>query len=235
MQPLNRRRFLQIAGMSAASLALAPLTASAQTFTAGIQTLPKLPYDYDALTPAISAEIMTLHHDKHHQTYVTNYNAAIKDYPDLQKKTPVELLMNLKEVPDKIRTAVNNHGGGHVNHTFFWQMMAPPGKGGEPSKPLTTAIDAEFGSVDKLKTAMSEAATKVFGSGWAWLVLDGSKKVKLVTTPNQNSPFLEKQTPLLGIDVWEHAYYLQYKQAHDYIKAWWSVVNWKHVSELFGS
>ena len=236
MQPLNRRRFLQVAGASAAALAFAPFGALAQTFSPGLQTLPKLPYDYDALQPAISAEIMTLHHDKHHQAYITNYNNAIKDYPDLLKKTPVELLMNLKEVPEKIRTVVNNHGGGHVNHTLFWTVMASPGKGGEPSKELTAALDSAFGSVDKFKMAMTDAATKVFGSGWAWLVKDSSKKVKLVSTPNQNSTLLEGMTPLLGIDVWEHAYYLQYKQARpEYIKAWWTVVNWKQVNELFGA
>jgi Fe-Mn family superoxide dismutase len=233
MQPLNRRQFLTRAAAGAAALAL-PLTAGrAVAADAGPFTLPKLPYDYDALQPSISAEIMKLHHDKHHQAYVDKLNDAVKDYPDLQKKTVVQLLRGINEVPDKIRTAVINHGGGHENHSLFWKMMATKGKGGEPGKALAKAIDDAFGSLDKFKTELSAKAVGIFGSGWGWLVVDKGK-LAIVPLPNQNSPLMTGQTPILGVDVWEHAYYLQYKQARaDYVKAWWDVVNWNYVTELY--
>jgi Fe-Mn family superoxide dismutase len=232
MQPLNRRQFLSVAAAGAAALA-APTSASAAD--PAPFTLPPLPYAADALQPTISAEIMLLHHGKHHQAYVNNLNAALKDYPDLQKLSIYQLLRGIKDVPEKVRTAVINQGGGHLNHSLFWKMMAPKGKTGSPSSALSKAIDAAFGSMDKMKEQLSKTAVGVFGSGWGWLVVDPSKKLEIVAAPNQNSPYMSNQTPILGVDVWEHAYYLQYKSARaDYVKAWWDVVNWGYVSELYG-
>jgi Fe-Mn family superoxide dismutase len=229
---LNRRQLLQAAGVGAASLALAPLapTSRAEDGPAGF-TLPKLPYAYDALEPHIDARTMEIHHDKHHQAYVNNLNAALKDHPEFQKKKLREILSDIKSVPEPIRQAVINNGGGDSNHTLFWHFMAP-GAGGQPSGALAKDIDAAFGSFDKFAAQFSDAGAKRFGSGWAWLVVDPRGGLKVLSTANQNSPYMDGQTPVLGLDVWEHAYYLKYQNRRpDYIKAWWNVVNWPFVAE----
>ncbi|TFJ38923.1 superoxide dismutase [Carnobacterium divergens] len=196
--------------------------------------LPELPYAYDALTPYIDEETMHLHHDKHHNTYVTNLNAAIEKHPELGSKTIEELMSNLDAIPEDIRTAVRNNGGGHVNHTFFWEILAP-NTGGVPTGEVKEAIDATFGSFDKFKEEFAAAATTRFGSGWAWLVLDGGK-LSIISTPNQDSPLSEGKTPILGLDVWEHAYYLNYKNVRpEYIKAFWNIVNWDEVAKRYAA
>lgn len=194
--------------------------------------LPKLPYGYDALEPYIDVETMHIHHEKHHNTYVTNLNAAIEKHPELGSKSIEELIADIDALPEDIRTAVRNNGGGHANHTFFWEIMAPKA-GGEPVGELKTAIDEAFGSFTDFKAKFKAAATTRFGSGWAWLVLkDG--KLEIISTPNQDSPLMEGLTPILGLDVWEHAYYLNYRNVRpDYIDAFWNVVNWDKVNELY--
>ena len=194
--------------------------------------LPKLPYGYDALEPYIDVETMHLHHEKHHNTYVTNLNAAIEKHPELGSKSIEELIADIDALPEDIRTAVRNNGGGHANHTFFWEIMAPKA-GGEPVGELKTAIDEAFGSFTDFKAKFKEEATTRFGSGWAWLVLkDG--KLEIISTPNQDSPLMEGLTPILGLDVWEHAYYLNYRNVRpDYVDAFWNVVNWDKVNELY--
>lgn len=217
-------------------------------------TLPPLPYAFDALEPHIDARTMEIHHDRHHKTYVDNLNKALVDFPNLAKKSIEDLLkeLNTSSVPEKIRPAVRNHGGGHYNHSLFWQMMTKGG-GGEPKGELAKAIETTFGKFADFKTKFAEAATKTFGSGWAWLVLDGNV-LKIESTPNQDSPISPSllptevadslgkkltvihpsQQPLLGLDVWEHAYYLKYQNKRaDYIAAWWKVVNWDFVSERY--
>ena len=191
--------------------------------------LPKLPYPYDALEPHIDARTMEIHHTKHHQTYITNVNNALKDQPELAKKSVEDLIRDLNAVPENIRTAVRNNGGGHANHSLFWETMSPDG-GGEPSGALADAIADTFGSVDELKKAVNDAGVKRFGSGWTWLIHDGTG-LAVVSTPNQDSPVMNSDTPLLGIDVWEHAYYLSYQNRRpDYLEAWWNVVNWDAVA-----
>ncbi len=194
--------------------------------------LPKLPYGYDALEPYIDVETMHLHHEKHHNTYVTNLNAAIEKHPELGSKSIEELIADIDALPEDIRTAVRNNGGGHANHTFFWEIMAPKA-GGEPVGELKTAIDEAFGSFTDFKAKFKAAATTRFGSGWAWLVVkDG--KLEITSTPNQDSPLMEGLTPILGLDVWEHAYYLNYRNVRpDYVDAFWNVVNWDKVNELY--
>lgn len=193
-------------------------------------TLPDLPYDYDALEPYIDVETMHLHHDKHHNTYVTNLNAAIEKYPELEEQSIEELMKNLNEVPEDIRTAVRNNGGGHANHSFFWKIMAP-NAGGEPTGAIKDAIDQAFGSFEKMKEEFKTAATGRFGSGWAWLVLNNGK-LEITSTANQDSPLTDGKTPIIGLDVWEHAYYLKYKNVRpDYIAAFWDVVNWDQANE----
>lgn len=194
--------------------------------------LPELPYDYNALEPYIDEETMHLHHDKHHNTYVTNLNAAIEKHPELGEKTVEELISDMNAVPEDIKTAVQNNGGGHANHTFFWEIMAP-NAGGEPTGAIKDAINEAFGDFDSFKEEFKTAAASRFGSGWAWLVLDGGK-LAITSTPNQDSPLMEGKTPILGLDVWEHAYYLKYKNVRpDYIAAFWNVVNWEKVNEHF--
>lgn len=193
-------------------------------------TLPSLDYDYDAFGTYISKNIMELHHDKHHQTYVDKLNAALEQVPELADKSITELLTNLDAVPESIRTAVRNHGGGHYNHSQFWKWMSPDG-GGQPNGQLGDALTAKYGDFQKFVDEFEAKAVGVFGSGWAWLQPD----LSIVTTPNQDSPLMNGgPAPILGLDVWEHAYYLDYtyKRA-DYIKAWWNVVNWAHVQELY--
>jgi superoxide dismutase, Fe-Mn family len=193
--------------------------------------VPDLPYDYAALEPHIDEQTMRLHHDKHHQTYVDKANAALEG-TEWADKPVEEVLGNLDRLPEDKRTAVRNNGGGHANHTLFWQIMSPDG-GGEPDGALASAIGEAFGDVEALKQQVSDAAINQFGSGWGWLVKDGSS-LKVVATANQDSPILEGQTVLLGIDVWEHAYYLRYQNRRpDYVAAWWNVVNWPEVGRRF--
>lgn len=194
--------------------------------------LPKLPYPYDALDPHIDARTMEIHHTKHHQTYITKVNAALEGHPNLASKPIEQLLREIKEVPEDIRQTVINNGGGHANHLLFWQIMGPR-KGGQPSGDIGDAIKSTFGSFDKFKEEFSNAAATRFGSGWAWLCLQGGK-LHVCSTPNQDSPHMQGHTPILGLDVWEHAYYLKYQNKRpDYIAAWWNTVNWDKVAELF--
>jgi len=195
--------------------------------------LPALPYSLDALEPHIDARTMEIHHGKHHGTYVAKLNEALANHPDLQKKTVEDLLSGLSSLPDSVRGAVNNHGGGHLNHTIFWNTMGPKA-GGAPSGPLADAIKSAFGSFDDFKTKFNAAAAGRFGSGWAWLCLDSSKKLVIKDFPNQDNPLTQGLKPVLGLDVWEHAYYLKYQNRRpDYIAAWWNVVNWKNVGERY--
>lgn len=198
-------------------------------------TLPGLPYPTDALEPSIDKTTMEIHHGKHHGTYVTNLNKALESAPDLANLSIEELLANnLSKVPENIRTAVRNNGGGHYNHTMFWQIMGP-NAGGSPDGNLGDAIKSTFGSVDTLKEKLNAAGVGRFGSGWAWLVKK-SGALEIVSTPNQDNPLMEGVYPVLGIDVWEHAYYLKYQNRRaDYLAAWWNVVNWKAVEERFNS
>ena len=196
--------------------------------------LPKLPYAYDALEPYIDAKTMEIHHTKHHQAYVNNLNAALEKHPEIADKSLTELLRGIETVPEDIRAAVRNHGGGHMNHSFFWTIMAGAenGGGGEPSGNIASAIAQTSGDFTKFKDEFAKAAGGVFGSGWAWLVRDESGRFAITTTPNQDSPLMKSQKPILGLDVWEHAYYLKYQNKRpDYIAAWWNVVSWTAVEE----
>ena len=196
--------------------------------------LPKLSYAYDALEPYIDARTMEIHHTKHHQTYITNLNGAIEKTPELQGKSLEQLLGDLGSVPEAVRTVVRNHGGGTFNHNLFWEIMGP-GKGGTPSADLGRAIDAGFGSFDAFKEEFTKSANGRFGSGWAWLVKKGTG-LSVVSTANQDSPLSDGLTPILGLDVWEHAYYLNYQNRRaDYVNAWWNVVNWDAVAEKFAA
>jgi Fe-Mn family superoxide dismutase len=233
---LNRRELMR-AGIGVASVALADRmlvsTAAAAQPEIGY-TLPKLPYAFDALEPHIDARTMQIHHDKHHAAYVDNLNKALASRAEFKRKDPITLLREIDTVPEDIRQAVINNGGGHVNHTLFWQMMSP-GAGGRPTGEVATAIESAFGVFDQFQTALADAAMKRFGSGWAWLVADQAGQLEVVSTANQDSPYMAGKYPILGIDVWEHAYYLKYQNLRaDYIKAWWNVVNWDFVNELYG-
>ncbi len=195
--------------------------------------LPPLPYDYSALEPYIDTQTMQLHHDKHHQAYVTNLNNALKDQAQFASLSLEDLMRRINEVPDSVRTAVRNNGGGHINHTMFWQIMKPNG-GGEPTGALASAIQSTFGSFDAFKTAFNDAGVKRFGSGWAWLILDSSGKLSIISTANQDSPYMDGNYPVMGNDVWEHAYYLKYQNRRpDYLNAWWNVVNWDEISRRY--
>ena len=197
-------------------------------------SVPPLPYSFDALEPHIDARTMEIHHDKHHAAYVSKVNAALEGHPDLASKSIEDLMSDLSAVPEDIRTAVRNNGGGHANHTLFWTVMAPNG-GGAPSGDLASAIDAACGSFDKFKEQFGAAAANRFGSGWAWLCVDGGKLI-VESTPNQDTPLMEGRTPILGLDVWEHAYYLNYQNRRpDYISAFWNVVNWAEVAKRFSA
>ena len=197
-------------------------------------SVPDLPYAYEALEPYIDGQTMHLHHDKHHVAYVTNLNKALESAPDLQKKTIEALLAdNCAAVPENIRTAVRNNGGGHINHTMFWEIMGP-NAGGAPGGDLGSAINSAFGSFDTFKEKFNAAATTRFGSGWAWLI-KGAKGLEIISSANQDSPVMEGHTPVMGLDVWEHAYYLKYQNRRpEYIAAWWNVVNWTEVAKRFG-
>lgn len=244
---ISRRYALKMMALTTAACATGVRGALAQglvlttnTGTAGPFKLPDLPYPYDALEPYIDAKTMEIHHDRHHQAYVTNLNKAIADAPELRGKSIEDLLKDLSAIPEKVRTTVRNSGGGHYNHMLFWQMMKKGG-GGEPGGELAKAIDKSFGSFSGFKDKLTETATKVFGSGWAWLALDDSHQLRIEPTPNQDTPITgawfkngKAMKPLLGIDVWEHAYYLKYQYRRpDYIKAWFNVVNWDYVSDQY--
>jgi Fe-Mn family superoxide dismutase len=197
--------------------------------------LPPLPYPYNALEPHIDEQTMQIHHDRHHQTYVTNVNNAIQGQADLENLSVEELISNLNRVPENIRTAVRNNGGGHANHTLFWEIMGPNG-GGQPSGELAQAINTAFGSLDTFKQQFAQAATTRFGSGWAWLSVEPGGGLRVESTANQDNPLMEGRTPILGLDVWEHAYYLKYQNKRpDYITAWWNTINWDAVAQRYQS
>lgn len=236
---ITRREALKRAVGTALGLAAlnqqSPLRAQATAPAAGVAPagpfkLTPLPYSFDALEPHIDARTMEIHHGKHHAAYVMNLNKAVADQPALAAKTVEELIGNLKAAPASIRTALRNHGGGHANHTLFWQLMSKNG-GGKPKGALAAAIDKNFGSFSGFQDQFTKAATTLFGSGWAWLELDAQKNLNISTTPNQNSPLMEGRTPLLGLDVWEHAYYLKYQNRRpEYVAAFYNVINWDSVS-----
>lgn len=192
--------------------------------------LSPLPYNYDALDPYIDAQTMQLHHDLHHQAYVNNLNAAVEKYPELQSKSPEELIKDLSNLPQDITGAVRNNGGGHVNHTMFWQIMAP-NAGGEPTGAIAQAISENFGDFESFKQKFNDAGTKQFGSGWVWLVRTSDGKIEITSSPNQDNPMSGGHFPIMGNDVWEHAYYLKYQNRRaEYLKQWWNVVNWDEVN-----
>lgn len=196
-------------------------------------TLAPLPYGYDALEPFIDTQTMTIHHDKHHAAYVTNLNAALEKHPELSNWSLLDLVKKVSDVPEDIRTAVRNHGGGHYNHDMFWQSMAP-NAGGEPKGALANALSSDFGSFANFKAEFDKAAMGRFGSGWAWLVVRNDK-LAVVSTANQDNPLSDGMTPLVGLDVWEHAYYLKYQNRRaEYVAAWWNVINWDDVARRFG-
>ena len=195
--------------------------------------VPPLPYDYSALEPYIDTQTMQLHHDKHHAAYVNNLNAALEQYPDLQRKSAEDLIRDLNSIPEAIRTAVRNNGGGHVNHTMFWEIMKPNG-GGEPTGPIASAIKEAFGDFEEFKKQFNDAGVKRFGSGWTWLVLTREGKLATLSTANQDNPLSEGHFPIMGNDVWEHAYYLKYQNRRpEYLTAWWNVVNWDEINKRF--
>ena len=238
-QPLTRREALKTFAAGAAALGFASIAKPALAATPGATrnpastpqpfTLPKLPYAYDALEPHIDARTMEIHHTKHHQAYITNATSALANHPELRQRTAEELLRDLSKVPDAVRSQVRNNVGGHVNHAFFWQILGPKG-GGPPTGPVAEEISRAFGAFDAFKTQFNDAAAKRFGSGWAWLVSkDG--RLSITSTANQDSPLSEGAIPVLGLDVWEHAYYLKYQNRRaEYVAAFWSVVNWEQVA-----
>ena len=238
---LKRRHFLYLLGIGASTFTLESCAFASQNTssskisqnTSGTIELPPLPYDYDALEPHIDARTMQFHHDKHHAGYVKNLNAALAKYPQLQQKSVEELLENLKEIPTEVRNTIRNNGGGHVNHSMFWKIMKPNG-GGEPTGAIANAINDNFGSFAQLKSQFNEAGAKRFGSGWAWLVFNKNGKLEVMSTGNQDSPFSEGKYPIMGNDVWEHAYYLNYQNRRkDYLEAWWNLINWDEVNKRF--
>lgn len=234
---MTRRQALQHLGLlgaavSATGFLSVPGAAAADAAAPTPFTLPPLPYAFDALEPHIDARTMEIHHGRHHAAYVANLNKAVAGQDRLGKKTAEQLIRNLDEVPESIRTVVRNNGGGHANHSLFWQTMKKGG-GGVPKGALAKAIDRRFGSFDKFKEGLSESAMKVFGSGWAWLTMDEGK-LDIVSTPNQDSPLMRGSFPLLGLDVWEHAYYLKYQNKRaDYVAAFFNVINWDFLNERF--
>jgi superoxide dismutase, Fe-Mn family len=233
---MTRRDALKKTVLSAAVVSVAALPGSVKAQPAGAPAgpfkLPALPYAFDALEPHIDAKTMEIHHDRHHQAYVTNLNKAVMGNAKLSEKSVEELVRHLDDVPETVRTAVRNNGGGHYNHSLFWRLMKKDG-GGQPKGALAKAIATKFSSFDKFKADFSDAAMKVFGSGWAWLILD-EKELKIVSSPNQDVPLSHGKHPLLGLDVWEHAYYLKYQNKRaDYVAAFFNVINWDAVSERF--
>jgi Fe-Mn family superoxide dismutase len=234
---MTRRQAIKTAALAATACAIGSAlpegkAQSAPAAPAGPFTLPPLPYPFAALEPNIDARTMEIHHNLHHGAYVVNLNKALTDFPEFGKKSVEDLLRELKSVPEKIQTAVRNQGGGHYNHSLFWQMLSPSG-GGEPKGELAQAIAKVFGGFPSFKTEFSDAATKVFGSGWAWLVVDG-KEMKIESAPNQDSPISQGRQPLLGLDVWEHAYYLKYQNRRpEYVAAFWKCVNWDFIADRY--
>ncbi|MBD2197206.1 MULTISPECIES: superoxide dismutase [Calothrix] len=244
---INRRHFLFLLATGTGTLAL-QACASAEQSPSGSQTspepkpdttgaiqLPPLPYAYDALEPHIDAKTMQFHHDKHHAAYVKNLNAALEKYPKLKGKTVEDLLRQLDRVPEDIRKTVRNNGGGHVNHSMFWQIMKPQG-GGEPTGAIASAIKENFGSFADFKKQFNAAGAAQFGSGWVWLVRNKAGKLEVTTTANQDTPLSQGLYPILGNDVWEHAYYLNYQNRRaDYLEAWWNVLNWDEINQRFAA
>jgi len=236
---LNRRDWLKVTGVTAlasiGSFGLDAASGQAQT-TGGSSypfTLPPLPYEYDALEPFVDTETMHIHHDKHHAAYVNNLNAALANHPELAQMSVEDLIRHLDKVPDTVRTAVRNNGGGHANHSFFWQIMQKNGPG-QPTGDLGSAIGKTFGSFAAFQDQFTKAALSVFGSGWAWLSLDDKKQIAIETTPNQESPWMAGRTPLVGVDVWEHAYYLKYRNVRaDYLVAFYKVVAWDIANQRY--
>lgn len=233
---INRRHFLFLLTATTGIGILGDLTDNSMIALGDedkIYTLPPLPYDYDALEPYIDAETMRFHHDKHHAAYTNKLNEAIARYPQLKTKTPEELLQNIDSLPEDIRVTVRNNGGGYVNHSIFWTIMGP-GKGGDPTGAIAKAISDTFGSLATFQEEFNKAGNGRFGSGWVWLALDQAKGLKILSLPNQDSPISQGMYPLMGNDVWEHAYYLKYKNNRgDYLKNWWNVVNWDEVNKRY--
>ncbi len=238
MNEMNRRKFLKQVGFSVAGAVAASKLGSLAFADDPKPTefeLPKLPYEYDSLEPHIDAKTMEIHHSKHHAAYVKNLNTALAKHPELHPKSVEELVAGLKSVPEDIRAAVQNNGGGHANHSLFWSVMKKDG-GGEPKGDLAKAMEGAFGNFAALKEKMNDAAMKRFGSGWAWLVVGKDGKLVVISTANQDSPLTDGRRPILGVDVWEHAYYLKYQNRRaDYLAAWWSVVNWDEVAARFAA
>jgi Fe-Mn family superoxide dismutase len=238
---INRRQAIKTTALATAAIAVLPgaigqttPATSAASPAGGPFTVPPLPYPFDALEPYIDARTMEIHHDKHHAAYVANLNKAVAEFPELGKKPVEDLLKDLSAVPEKVRTAVRNNGGGHFNHSLFWQMMKKNG-GGKPSGELAKAIDEKFGSFSAFKDQFTKAAVGQFGSGWAWLVLENNE-LKIEPSSNQDSPVSGGKRPLLGVDVWEHAYYLKHQNRRpDYVAAWFNTVNWDYVTQRFQS
>ncbi len=237
----TRRNFLYLlgAGTTATFFGAAtgsswatPATVAAKIPATDVFKLPPLTYDYNALEPHIDAATMKFHHDKHHAAYVKNLNAAVNKYPQLKPKTVEELLLSLDKLPKDIQTIVRNNGGGHLNHSMYWQLMGPKG-GGAATGAIATAIKSQYGTFDAFKAQFNEAGTKLFGSGWVWLA-SGNRKLQIVTTANQDNPITKGLYPIMGNDVWEHAYYLKYQNRRpDYLAAWWNVINWNEVNKRF--
>ena len=239
---INRRHFLFLLGASVGAFALdthasaekAPISQSTPTGNTAVYSVPPLPYAYDALEPHIDQATMQFHHDKHHAAYVKNLNAALDKHPELKSKPVEEMLRNLNSVPTDIRQIVRNNGGGHVNHSMFWQIMKPQG-GGEPTGAIAKAINQSFGSFAAFKKQFNEAGVSRFGSGWVWLVRNNGK-LEITTTPNQDTPLSEGKYPIMGNDVWEHAYYLKYQNRRpEYLDAWWNVLNWDEINKRFAT
>lgn len=236
---INRRHFLILGATLTAATAIEGLSnrTLAQTLSQTTQEepfkLPPLPYAYNALEPYIDEETMRFHHDKHHAAYIKNLNAAINKYPDLKSKSINKLLVSLDTLPNNIRQTVRNNGGGYLNHKIFWEIMSPDG-GGQPKGAIAKAIQKDFGSFEAFQTEFTNAGAKVFGSGWVWLVSDKSGKLQVINLPNQDSPIMQGFSPIMGNDVWEHAYYLKYRNNRgEYLKQWWNVVNWEEVNRRF--
>lgn len=229
MSSSNRRQFIS----TTLGLAAAAATGLGKSAMAADYTLPALPYDFKALEPHIDARTMEIHHDRHHATYIKNLNDALKPHAALQGKPVEELLKNLKDLPAAVQTAVRNNGGGHYNHSLFWTIMGPDA-GGKPTGKLGEAIGSTFNGFDAFKAQLSDAAIKRFGSGWGWLAVGKDGKLAISSSPNQDSPLMDGATPILGVDVWEHAYYLKYQNKRvDYVAAWWNTVNWAEVAKRY--
>lgn len=236
----NRRNFLYLMGAATGTAVLGisqknnkAIAQEDKPKEAEVFTLPPLPYEYEALEPYINAETMKFHHDKHHGSFVKKLNQVVEEYPELSNKSAEELVKDLKKLPKAIQKTIRNNAGGHLNHTMFWSIMAPDG-GGNPNDAIAFAIDKSFGSFAEFQTLFNETGMNQFGSGWVWLVMDKRKQLKVLSTPNQDSPLMQGMYPIMGNDVWEHSYYLTYRNKRDeYLKQWWNVVNWNEVNQRF--